>query len=268
MNVVEAHYAQPGLVERVREALRESGLDPDKLNQSDLARLDHFHIGGAAATDALAQLAGIRHTDRVLDLGSGIGGPSRHLASTIGCRVTGLDLTDEYCHVATMLARSTGFSHLVDYQQGDALLTPFEDSTFDAVWTQHASMNIEDKRGLYREISRLLKPSGRLAVHDIVAGTGEVRYPVPWASRPDFSFLISEQEMHAALAAEGLRNIISQDVTQGGVEALRKVAANASLPGFGLRTLIGPEFPVMAANLIANLQSGACRVVQAVFANS
>lgn len=267
MNVVEAHYAEPGLVERVREALRHSGLNPDSLNQSDLAKLDQFHVGGLDATNALASLAGIRETERVLDLGSGVGGPSRHLASAFGCHVTGLDLTDEYCQVADMLARATGLSHLVAYQKGDALHAPFDDATFDVVWTQHAAMNIEDKRGLYREIFRLLKPGGRLAIHDIVAQTGELRYPVPWASRADFSFLISEQDMESALAAEGFRNIVSQDVTKEGIEALRHVAGKAASPGFGLRTLMGPEFPVMIANLIANLQSGACRVVHGTYTN-
>jgi SAM-dependent methyltransferase len=267
MNVVEAHYAEPGLVERVREALRQSGLDPDRLNQSELAKLDQFHVGALDATNALAHLAGIRETDRVLDLGSGIGGPSRHLASTFGCHVTGLDLTDEYCQVANMLARATGLTHLVAYQKGDALHTPFQNAAFDVVWTQHAAMNIEDKRGLYREIFRLLTPSGRLALHDIVAGTGEVRYPVPWARRADFSFLISEQDMQDLLAAEGFRNIVSQDVTKEGMEALRQVAGRTASPGFGLRTLLGSEFPAMIANLMANFQSGACRVVHGTCTN-
>jgi len=72
--------------------------------------------------------------------------------------------------------------------------------------------------------------------------------------------------MHDALAAQGFRNLVSQDSTKEGIEALEKVA-RAAAPGFGLRTLMGPQFPVMAANLIANLQNGACRLVHATYTN-
>jgi sarcosine/dimethylglycine N-methyltransferase len=268
MNSVEAHYAEPGLMERVREALRRSGLNPDRLEQADLAQLDQFHVGGLDATDALARLARIQQSDRVLDLGSGIGGPSRHLAAMLGCHVTGLDLTTEYCDVATMLAQSTGLAHLVSYRQGNALATPFDDAAFDVVWTQHATMNIADKTALYREMFRLLKKGGRLALHDIVAGSGEVRYPVPWARSPDLSFLISVADMQSGLEAAGFRKVASEDVTEQGIEGLRQVAARASSPGFGLPTLMGPQFPAMIANLSANLQSGACRLVQATYTNA
>jgi ubiquinone/menaquinone biosynthesis C-methylase UbiE len=267
MNIVEAHYAQPGLLERVRTALLASGLNPDQLEQADLAKFDQFHVGGLDATNRLARMAAIRRSDRVLDLGSGTGGPSRHLAATLGCHVTGLDLTTEFCEVATMLARSTGLSHLLSYRQGDALRSPFEDGSFDVVWTQHASMNIEDKGALYREIFRLLKPGGRLALHDVLAGTGAVRYPVPWARRPELSFLISGEGMKSALEAAGFRELALDDVTREGTEALRQVAARAGGPGLGIQTFMGPEFPGMVANLVANLDGGACRLVQATYTN-
>jgi ubiquinone/menaquinone biosynthesis C-methylase UbiE len=82
-------------------------------------------------------------------VGTGIGGSSRCLAQEFGCRVTGVDLTDEYCRVAAMLAERTRLSHLVSYRQGDALDLPFADETFDVVWSAHAAMNIADKPRLY-----------------------------------------------------------------------------------------------------------------------
>jgi ubiquinone/menaquinone biosynthesis C-methylase UbiE len=264
MNSVEEHYSAPGLWLRVREALKRSGLDPDHLRQADIEKLDQFHVGGLEATNQLAAAANIQASDRVLDLGSGIGGPSRHLAASVGCRVTGLDLTREYCEVATALAQSTGLAHLVDYQQGDALHSPFENESFNVVWTQHASMNIEDKPALYREIFRVLAPNGRLVLHDIVAGSGPVHYPVPWARDPEFSFLITEPDLKNALKDAGFRIESSIDQTKEGLEFLRQAASRPPSSGFGLATLLGPEFPSMIANLVANLDIGACRILQVV----
>jgi len=264
MNTVEEHYSAPGLLMRVRDALTRSGLDPDHLRQADIEKLDQFHARGLEATNHLAAAANIQPADRVLDLGSGIGGPSRHLAASIGCRVTGLDLTREYCEVATALAQSTGLGHLVDYHQGNALHSPFENESFNVVWTQHASMNIEDKPALYREIFRVLAKNGRLALHDIIAGSGPVRYPVPWARNSESSFLIAEADLNNALKEAGFRIESSLDQTKEGLEFLRQAASRPPLSGFGLATLLGPDFPSMIANLIANLDAGSCRIFQVV----
>lgn len=132
-NPVETHYTREDLGDIILAALRQAGTDTDRLTVDDLAPVDEFHGGQRQATIRLAELAGLRGGERVLDIGSGIGGPSRFLASRYGCRVTGIDLTAEFCRVAEMLTRLTGLAGQVDYRQGNALDLPFEDMSFDVV---------------------------------------------------------------------------------------------------------------------------------------
>ena len=101
---VQRHYNRVDLADRILEALRQSGADLDALTLDDLGPIDEFHIRGRAATTELAELGALSPDTRVLDVGSGIGGPSRVLAARYGCCVTGIELVSEYCRVATMLA--------------------------------------------------------------------------------------------------------------------------------------------------------------------
>jgi len=181
-NPVEDHYTRQDLGEIILTALKQAGKDVDHLTPDDLAPVDEFHGGQRQATVRLADLLGLDGSERVLDVGSGIGGPSRFLASRYGCQVTGIDLTAEFCRVAEMLTRLTGLTGRVAYRQGNALDLPFEDMSFDVVWSQNASMNIADRDRLYAEMCRVLKRGGRLALQEVVAGQGgEPHYPVPWA---------------------------------------------------------------------------------------
>lgn len=157
---VKTHYGSPHLAQAIIAALEDAGADIQRLSPEELAPIDEFHIRGRTATLELAQAAGLRSTMRVLDVGSGIGGTSRCLAKEFGCRVTGIDLTEEYCQVASMLTEKVGLDGLIDYQQGNATDLPFEDNEFDVVWTEHVAMNIPDKRRLYGEMHRVLRPGG------------------------------------------------------------------------------------------------------------
>jgi hypothetical protein len=89
---------------------------------------------------------------------------------------------------------------------------------------------------------------------------------VPWAGSPESSFLIAEVDLKDALTAAGFRIESSIDQTKEGLEFLRQAAARPPSSGFGLATLLGPDFPSMIANLIANLDAGSCRVIQIVSA--
>src|SRR3546814_6650839 len=114
-----------------------------------------------------------------------------------------------------MLTSRTGLADRVSFQQGDALAMPFADGSFDVVWTQHAAMNIADKARLYAEIHRVLRPGGRLALNDILAGpdVDGLHYPVPWASSAELSFLIPPAALRELLASVGFRQRAWRDCT-------------------------------------------------------
>src|SRR5439155_9794382 len=180
---VAEHYKKRALDDVILAALKAAGKDIEHLTPDDLAPVDEFHSGGRNTTVRLAQLAQINGSERVLDVGCGIGRPSRFLASTFGCQVTGLDLTQEFVALAAMLAQRTRLADKVTYRQGNALAMPFPDASFDLVWSQNAAMNIADRDRLYGEMRRVLAPAGRLAFQDVAAGPGgDPHYPTPWAN--------------------------------------------------------------------------------------
>src|SRR5690606_9896044 len=102
--------------------------------------VDQLHAGGGAATMALAGLAAIGPGDVVVDVGGGLGGSARALASTSGCRVTVVDLTESYVRVGEALTHRLGLADLVDFRVGDALDLPLDAASVDVAWTQHSTM--------------------------------------------------------------------------------------------------------------------------------
>ncbi len=159
-NQIEYHYKRENLLKAILDALRETGKDPSRLEPADLAPVDTFHIRGREATVELARRTSLKPGDRVLDVGSGLGGSARYLASQYQCLVTGVDITRAYVDTANALAELTGLENKVNFQHASALDLPFEDNAFDAVWTEHVQMNIADKRTFYREIARVTRPGG------------------------------------------------------------------------------------------------------------
>lgn len=257
---IQTHYKRSDLASDILVALEQAGKDVNSLSPEDLAPIDSFHIRGRAATLELARAAGLDATKRVLDVGSGVGGTSRCLAKEFGCRVTGIDLTDEYCRAAVMLSARTGLAHLVDFRQGDATNLPFDDCTFDVVWTEHVAMNIPDKARLYKEMHRVLSPGGTLAIYDVLAGpSGPVLFPVPWARTPDTSFLVQPDELRSLLAQAGFTITDWSDTTEAARVWFVSLAEKIRKEGFsplGFHVLLGADFQAMAQNQGRNLQEG------------
>ncbi|WP_054074113.1 MULTISPECIES: class I SAM-dependent methyltransferase [Comamonas] len=265
---VQAHYTRPDIGSAILTALEKAGKDIALLRPEDLAPVDEFHIRGRTATLELAQVAGVDSTKRILDVGSGIGGTSRCLAREFGCHVTGIDLTEEYCRTATMLSDRIGLSKLVDYRQGDATNLPFPDASFDIVWSEHAAMNIPDKSALYREMHRVLKPGGALAIYDVLAGPfGSVIFPVPWARTPESSFLITPEALRDLLERTGFHVTDWKDTTEAArawFVALAEKIRREGLPPLGFHLLLGPDFQAMAQNQRRNLEEGRIALAQVV----
>jgi len=265
---IQTHYTRPDLGDVILAALEKAGKDVNRLTPEDLAPIDAFHIRGQAATLELARAAGLDATKRVLDVGSGVGGTSRCLAKEFGCRVTGLDLTDQYCRAAEMLSAKIGLAHLVDYRQGDATDLPFDDQAFDVVWTEHAAMNISDKPRLYKEMHRVLKPGGTLAIYDVLAGSsGPVLFPVPWARTPETSFLVEPNELRMLLEEAGFTVSDWSDTTAAACAwfvSLAEKIRKDGLPPLGFHVLLGADFQAMAQNQGRNLQEGRIALAQVV----
>lgn len=265
---VQAHYSRPDLETRIFDALRAAGKDPDRLRPEDLSPVDEFHLRGRAATLELARAAGITATSRVLDVGSGIGGPARCLAQALGCQVVGIDLTAEYCRLATLLTERTALAAQVRFEQADALNLPFADGAFDVVYTEHMAMNVADKPALYRELQRVLAPGGRLALYDVLAGpSGPVLYPAPWAAEPDNSFLVTPDELRALLGEAGFSIADWTDSTEAARRWYAELADSNRRNGppvLGLHVLFGAEFKGMAQNQRRNVEEGRIAVVQVV----
>ena len=263
---VQEHYAHRDLATAIFAALTAAGKDPDNLRPEDLAPVDEFHIRGRQATLDLARLARLNDTMHILDVGSGVGGPSRCLALEFGCRVTGLDLTAEYCRVAQILADRLGLGDRISYRHGDALDMPFDDASFDVVWTQHTAMNIPDKPQLYAEMWRVLRPGGILAIYDVLAGSGgPVHFPVPWARAPSISFLASPDEMRLLLEEAGFEILSWRDTTGLGREWFRAVRQKMQDKGpspLGVHVLLGPDFQAMAQNLVRNLEENRIALIE------
>ncbi|MEQ5802978.1 class I SAM-dependent methyltransferase [Halomonas sp. H10-9-1] len=270
------HYdgaAQAGgesLMVRLAAAFRAAGHDPEHLGLDEIAGIDQLHLGGRRASRHLAALGRLVPGERVLDVGCGTGGASRLLAQEFGCEALGVDITAAFIEVAEWLSRATGLAESSRFLCADAARTPLAEATFDAVWCQHALMNMPDVAAVLAEWRRLLKPGGRVLLHEVVSGDNPepIALPVPWASDPAASHLCSRAAFEARLAAAGFVSESLEDVTATALawrqkhsrrEAAEELPAAPALPGPAL--IFGERFAAMGRNLRDNLAADKVRIL-------
>lgn len=154
-------------VDRVERALADRGLAPPApLQPTQLEDLDHLHYEGRAAVDLAVQRLGLTEQDRVLDVGSGLGGPARRLATAPGCRVVALELQQELHECAASLTSRCGIDGRIRHIGGDILDPHAVEGPFDALVSWLVFLHIPDRPALLRRCRSLLRAGGGLHAED------------------------------------------------------------------------------------------------------
>jgi SAM-dependent methyltransferase len=266
---VSRHYASYDVLSRIRAGLAEMGHDPDRVSPEVLKPVDEFHIGGAEATSALLEKLSIRPDMKVLDIGSGIGGPARMIAARYGCHVTGVDLTPHFVETARALSTMCGMADRVQFEVGSAVALPRGDASFDLALLLHVGMNVPDKAALFREARRVLRNGGTFAVYEVMrTGDGELSFPVPWAETPDLSALETPETYRNAAKAAGFALQAEENRREVALDffaRLQAQAASGAPPPLGLHNLMGPTVKEKVANMIAAVRAGTIAPIQMIF---
>jgi len=208
--------------ERAEQVLKQANAAAS-LSQDDINPYDQMHVGGHHATAAFFQRLPIKADQHILDIGSGLGGPARYLASRYRARVSGIDLTASLCEQASFLAEKTKLSNNVKFQAGDATALPFEAQHFDMAYTIHVAMNIHDRDSLYSEAFRVLKPGSLFGLYDVMLTdkNSTLEFPMPWSNVSDGSHLITKEQTQKNLEHAGFKIIEGHDYTNEGLQHLR-----------------------------------------------
>nr|WP_067288607.1 class I SAM-dependent methyltransferase [Marinobacterium profundum] len=270
---IDHHYGnnlqqQQALLSELRSAC------PNGADAWQLAPIDQLHTGGLQASlhlrDTLAACLASQPAPRILDAGSGAGGLLRLLAQLPGSDVTGLDLCHNLNRLSLALCQLYRPPRCVTQVSGDAHCMPFASDHFDAIVLQHSLLNMPNPDQALDECLRVLKPGGHLVLHELVQGTApaQMQFPVPWAQGPEQSHLHSPATLVAQLQARGFQIRTTTDLT---ASTLAWRQRQDSRPATATRSqtlrltpalILGPDFPLMFANLLHNLRHGAVGVMQ------
>ena len=268
MKHIHSYYSPNDLYNKIIEGLNKLGKDLSKITLDDLQPVDEFHIRGDVATKELIKLSGFTPDMHILDVGCGIGGSTRRLAHETGCCVTGIDLSDEYIDTAQRLTQLLNMQERVKFHATSALALPFDDNSFDGVWSLQMNMNVEDKLSWLTETYRVLKPGERAVLYEVCGNKNSPPYfPVPWAQDSSMSFLVPPESFRAVITAAGFDITVWNDKT----DLAQKAFANAkepvgkpNLPVLGVYLLVGSDIQTKAYNLHRNLDEERVSLIEIV----
>ena len=265
---IHGYYSPNDLYDKIIDGLNRLGKDLSKLTLDDLQPVDEFQICGDSASTELIELAEFAPEMHIFDVGCGIGGSTRRLSHETGCRVTGVDLSNEYIDAAERLTQLLNMQERVRFQACNALELPFEDNCFDGVWSLQMNMNVEDKQAWLNETYRVLKPGGRAIFYEVCAHKNtHLHFPVPWAQDSSMSFLVPPESFRKIIASAGFEIAAWNDKTDLAQEAFanaREPVGEPNLPVLGVYLLVGSDIQTKAYNLRRNLDEECVSLIESV----
>ena len=268
MKHIHSYYSPNDLYNSIMEGLNNIGKELSEVTLDDLQPVDEFHIRGDTATKELIKLAGFTPDMHILDVGCGIGGSTRRLSHETGCSVTGIDLSDEYIDTAERLTQLLNMQERVKFHAARALELPFEDNTFDGVWSIQMNMNVEDKLLWLKEVYRVLKPGARAILYEVCGHKNTPLYfPVPWAQDDSMSFLVPPDAFRDVITSAGFDIKVWNDKTDLAQKAFSQMTepkGEPNLPELGVHLLVGKDILTKAYNLHLNLDEQRVSLIETV----
>jgi cyclopropane fatty-acyl-phospholipid synthase-like methyltransferase len=265
---IHSYYSPNDLYNKIIDGLNKLDKDLAKVTLDDLQPVDEFHIRGDTATKELIKLAAFTPDMHILDVGCGIGGSTRRLAHETGCRVTGIDLSDEYIDTAERLTQLLRMQERVAFHACSAMELPYADDCFDGVWSLQMNMNVEDKLGWLKETFRVLKPGGRAVLYEVCGHKNTpLHFPVPWAQDSSMSFLLPPDLFREAITSAGFEIEVWNDKTglaQKAFAGVDRPVGEPNLPILGVYLLVGNDIQTKAFNLHRNLDEERVSLIETV----
>ena len=268
MKHIHSYYSPNDLYNRIIAGLNEMGKDLSKITLDDLKPVDEFHIRSDTATKELIKLSRVTPEMHILDVGCGLGGAARRLSHETGCRVTGIDLSDEYIDAAERLTQLFDLQERVKFHAASALALPIDENTFDGALSIQMNMNVEDKLGWLKEVYRVLKPGGRAVLYELCGNKNTpVYFPVPWAQDSSMSFLVPPESFRDVITSAGFDIDVWNDKTDLARKAfadMTEPVGEPNLPELGTHLLVGNDILTKAYNLRRNLDEERVSLIETV----
>jgi SAM-dependent methyltransferase len=175
-------------------------------------------------SNEIPELLDLRPDSLALEVGFGSGGYALHLAEKVGCRLIGLDINALGVRNANQLALAKGLSSMARFEQCDASKNlPFDDDSFDAVFSNDVLCHLPGRPEVLGEMFRILKPGGRMLFSDALV-VGGLLSNEEIATRSSIGFYVYSPpgENERLIERAGFRRIRVTDTTESAARVAKQ----------------------------------------------